>query len=70
MAEDVLKHMHFGSDFEAEKVTCWRRPVGQNEAPAEAPCYFPGKGLGPGFSLSGPGGLGAGGCFLRAGGLN
>ena len=38
--EYVLKHMHFGSDFEAVKVICWRRPTGQNEAPTEATCSF------------------------------
>ena len=32
--------MHFGADFEDEKVIFWRRSGGQNEAPAEAPCYF------------------------------
>ena len=32
--------MHFGADFEDEKVVFWRRPAGQNEAPVEAPCYF------------------------------
>ena len=32
--------MHCGADFEDEKLIFWRRPAGQNEALAEAPCYF------------------------------